>query len=72
MEVEHLAGSVSRACNSLEFEVVSSSPTLGAEITLKEFFFFFKRGIWLVQSVEHATLNLGVVRLSPTLSIEST
>ena len=30
------------------------------------------RGVWLAQLVEHATLNLGVVSLSPMLGIEMT
>ena len=28
------------------------------------------RGTWLAQSVEHATLDLGVVNLSPMLGVE--
>ena len=28
-----------------------------------------ERGIWLTQSVEHATLDLRVVSLSPTLGV---
>ena len=30
------------------------------------------RGTWLAQSVEHATLDLGVVTSSPTLGVEIT
>lgn len=29
-----------------------------------------RRGAWLAQSVEHATLDLGVVSLSPTSGVE--
>lgn len=32
----------------------------------------FFRGTWLAQSVEHVTLDLGVVSLSPTLGVEMT
>ena len=31
-----------------------------------------KRGAWLAQSIEHVTLDLGVVNLSPTLGLELT
>ena len=31
-----------------------------------------KTGLWLAQSVEHTTLDLGAVGLSPTLGIEIT
>ena len=31
-----------------------------------------ERGTWLAQLVEHVTLDLGVVSLSPTLSVEIT
>ena len=30
------------------------------------------RSAWLAQSVEHATLDLGIVSLSPTLGVEIT
>ena len=30
------------------------------------------RGTWLAQSVEHETLDLGIVSLSPTLGVEIT
>lgn len=30
------------------------------------------RGAWLAQSVEHATLDLGVMSLSPTLGVDIT
>ena len=39
-------------------------------------YLFFKsnmvQGTWLAQSVEHATLDLGVVSASPTLGVEIT
>lgn len=35
-------------------------------------FVYLKRGTWLVQLVEHGTLDLGVIGLNPTLGVEIT
>ena len=34
--------------------------------------FIFLWGTWLAQSVEHATLDLGILSLSPMLGVEIT
>ena len=47
---------------------LSSGPVMSHKFNLKIVF----QGTWLAQSVEHATLNLGVVSLSSTLGVKIT
>ena len=56
---------------TLDLVVVSLSPMLGVEITLKSLKKLF-RGAWLAHLEEHKTLDLEVVSLSSMLGVAIT
>ena len=63
-------------CNSVSihileccYKVIISSLKIGFRYVI---FKMFLRGSWLAQSVEHVTLDLGVMSLSPTSGVDIT
>ena len=59
-------------CLLNEAESVIVNSAWGTSNSCLEIRTHVNRGTWLAQSVEHATLDLGVVTLSPTFGVEIT